>query len=456
MANDALEKVVETPAIVLDKTIDASKQVFTAVSNQTSVKRASAYWKSLGPGLTTGAADDDPSGITTYSQTGARYGFQLLWLAAFTFPLMAIVQEMCARIGLVTGRGLAGNIRIHYPKWVLYTCAMLLFVANTFNVGADLGAMAKVTQLVFPGARFTLLIIGFTVFSLGFQIFTSYEKYARYLKWLALALFSYVLSALSVHLDFKQLFFSALIPSLSFSKEQILLVCGVLGTTISPYLFFWQTSQEVEEDINKGKTTVRLREGATDREVEDMRVDVWSGMFVSNLIMFFIIAASAATLFAHGITTITTANEAALALRPIAGEQAYLLFAIGIIGTGLLAVPILAGAASYALSESFRWKLGLSKTLREAPAFYGVLIISMILGLAMNFVGIDQIRALIYSAVLNGLVAPVILILIVQISSNKKIMGERVNNLATVVLGWIVTIVMVVAGVFAIFFLLVG
>lgn len=438
------EKVVGTPADILDKTVDTSKQI---LGRHKQLKGARAYWKSLGPGLTTGAADDDPSGITTYSQTGAAYGFNLLWLAGFTFPLMAIVQEMCARIGLVTGRGLAANIRQYYPKWVLYITTSLLFIANTLNIGADLGAMAKATQLLVPNISFTSLILGFTIISLALQIFTTYEKYAKYLKWLALVLLSYVFSALTVNMDWNEVLTKAIVPTLTFSKDQMFLITAVLGTTISPYLFFWQTSQEVEEQILGGKTTLKLRQVETTKdEVKNMRIDVWSGMFLSNLVMFFIIAACAATLFANGITNITTAEQAAAALRPIAGDRAYLLFALGIIGTGMLAVPILAGSASYALSESFGWKYGLYRKLREANAFYGVIIISTGIGLLINFLGLDPIKALIYSAVANGLIAPVILFLILMMSSNRKIMGNWVNGILTSGLGWIITLVMTIAG----------
>jgi len=442
------ERVAGAPAAALEKTIDTSKLISETFVTKKQLGHARNYWKSLGPGLVTGAADDDPSGIATYSQTGAQYGFQLLWLASFTFPLMAIVQEMCAKLGLVTGRGLAANIRQYYPKWVLYLATFLLFFANSLNIGADLGAMAKATQLIFPHLSFTSLILGFTVFSLGLQIFTTYEKYAKYLKWLALVLLSYVFSALTVNLNWNEILQKTVIPSLAFSKDQIFLVTAVLGTTISPYLFFWQTSQEVEEQILGGKTTLKLRqEETTKAQVRNMRTDVWSGMFLSNLVMFFIIAACSATLFAHGITNITSAEQAAIALRPIAGERAYLLFALGIIGTGLLAIPILAGSASYAISESFGWKLGLYRKLKEANAFYGVIIISTLIGVGINFVGIDPIKALIYTAVANGLIAPVILILIVLMSSNVKIMGNWANGRLTNSLGWLITILMIIAGI---------
>ncbi len=452
MTDKALEKVVSVPAVVLEKTLDTSRHIGDSITGHRHVKKASEYWQTLGPGLTTGAADDDPSGIATYSQTGAAYGFSFLWLALFTFPLMAVIQEMCARIGLVTGRGLAGNIRIHFPKSILYICSILLFIANTFNLGVDLGAMAKATELLFPKVNFAFAIAMFTVIILLLQIFTSYEKYAKYLKFLVLVLLSYVVAAFSIHIDWKNVLQHTVIPSISFSKDQIILVCGILGTTISPYLFFWQTSQEVEEDILKGKTTVRLRQGANDKEVRDMRIDVWSGMFVSNIVMFFIIATCAATLFVHGIRNISTAADAAAALRPIAGENAYLLFALGIIGTGMLAVPVLSTSAAYAVSESFRWRFGLFRKLKEASSFYGVIMISMMIGFAINFLGIDPIKALIYSAVVNGLIAPLILALIVLIGSNRKIMGNRTNNPFTTALGWFVTIAMAITGVLTIIF----
>lgn len=447
---EVVRKIADTPAVALDHSIQASHQVIKHFNHDKHIKQAKSYWKSLGPGLTTGAADDDPSGIATYSQTGSQYGFQLLWLAGFTFPLMAIVQEMCARIALVTGRGLAGNIRIHYPKRVLYACTILLFIANTLNIGADLGAMAKATQLLVPSISFGLLLIGYTVLSLGLQIFISYGTYAKYLKWLALVLLSYVFSALAVHLDLTKLAEHTLIPSLTFSKEQIFLICAILGTTISPYLFFWQTSQEVEEAILVGKTSIRLREGTTPEAVKTMRTDVWSGMFLSNIVFFFIVAACAATLNAHGITNITSAADAANALRPIAGENAYLLFALGIIGTGLLAIPILAGSTSYAISESFGWKHGLYRKLKSAPSFYGIIIISTVIGFLINFSGIDAIKALLYSAVANGLIAPVILFFIVRLSSNRRIMGEWVNNDWIAAFGWYITIIMVVSGIAAV------
>lgn len=447
MTEKTIEKIASAPSLVLEGGVEVTKKIGKDAVDISRIKDAHRFWTALGPGLTTGAADDDPSGIATYSQTGAQYGFQLLWLAGFTFPLMALVQEMCARIGLTTGRGLAGNIRINYPKWVLYLCTVLLFIANTFNIGADIGAMAKATQLIIPSANFIFLTLFFTFFSLFLQIFTPYEHYARYLKWLVLVLFSYIISAFLVQFNVHELLRGTFLPTITFTKEQIFLVTGILGTTISPYLFFWQTSQEIEEEIARGKTTIRLREGAKDSEIKHMRIDVWTGMFVSNVVMYFIIAACAATLFTHGITNIQTAADAAIALKPFAGVYAYLLFTLGIIGAGLLAIPVLAGSAAYTAAESLNWRSGLYRKLHEARAFYGIIIFSMLIGLAVNYLNIDPIKMLIYSAILNGLVAPVILFLIVQMASSKKVVKERTSHPVVATLGWFITVIMAIAGI---------
>jgi len=447
---DLLKKGAEAPAELLDLTVAASQQLTNAIPASRVLKKTEDYWHMLGPGLTTGASDDDPSGIATYSQVGARYGFQFLWLALFTFPLMSMVQEMCARIGLVTGRGLAGNIRLYFPRKIMYLAGALLFAANAFNIGADLGAMAKATQLLSPSLNFGALVVGFTLVSFWLQIFTPYARYAKYLKWLALVLFAYVASAIMAHLNWHTIAHYAYTPSLHIGKDQLLLVCAVLGTTISPYLFFWQTSQEVEEQILEGKTTIQQRQGAEPVDVRSMRIDVWSGMLLSNLVMFFIIAACGAILYTHGIRDITSAAQAAEALRPFAGNATYFLFAVGIIGTGLLAIPVLAGSSSYAIAESLKWEEGLYRNLRQAHAFYGIIIISMLAGLSINFIGLDPIKALIYSAVFNGLVAPVILALIVKISSNRRVMGEWVNKRYVTWIGWLVTALMALSGIAAI------
>jgi NRAMP (natural resistance-associated macrophage protein)-like metal ion transporter len=445
-----LEKGVEMPAVMLDKTLEAGTKVVQAVPNSKGVKKARNYWHALGPGLTTGASDDDPSGIATYSQAGAQHGFGFLWLSLWTFPLMSVVQEMCARIGMVTGRGLAGNIRINFSRRMLRFVTLLLFAANAFNIGADLGAMAKAVQLLRPSFSFGWLVVGFAVLSLLLQVLMPYAKYARYLKWLALVLLSYIVSAILAKIDWSEAVRATFVPELTFNRDSLLLVCAILGTTISPYLFFWQTSQEVEEEILEGKTTLRERRSATaPAQIKRMRIDVWSGMFLSNLVMFFIIAVCGWVLFPHGITNITSAAQAAEALRPFAGDATYYLFAVGIIGTGMLAIPVLAGSSSYAVSESLKWKGSLHSQLKQAHAFYGVIIISMMVGLGLNFVGIDPIKALIYSAAANGIVAPFVLFFIVKISSNRKVMGHWVNGRIVTIVGWATTLLMAVAGLAA-------
>lgn len=446
----SVRDAAEAPAIALDRAVQSGTEISKKLSNGEVITRTKDYWHMLGPGLTTGASDDDPSGIATYSQTGAQYGFGLLWLSVVTFPLMSIVQEMCARIGLVTGRGLAGTIRLHYSRKLLIGCSLLLFAANAFNIGADVGAMAKAMQLLRPSFNFYGTVIAFSALCLLMQIFMDYARYARYLKWLALVLLAYVASAILAHLQWGDVLHQAVIPRVTFEKDQLLLICAILGTTISPYLFFWQTSQEVEEEILAGKKSLHSRRGTNKTAMRSMRVDVWSGMLLSNIVMFFIIAACGAVLFPHGITHINSAAEAAEALRPFAGNTTYLLFAIGIIGTGLLAIPVLAGASAYAVSEAFRWKEGLYRPLSQAHAFYGVIILSMAAGLGMNFIGLDPFKALIYAAVANGIVAPIVLCFVVGISSNKKIMGKWVNPRPITWIGWLVIAIMAVSGAAAI------
>ena len=420
---------------------------------QKSETKVKQFWHMLGPGLTTGAADDDPSGITTYSQAGASFGYKLLWTAGLTFPLMAVVQEMCARLGLVTGRGLAASIRTHYPKWVLYTTAAMLLVANTFNIGADLGMMAHATKLLVP-INASVLVVLFAAGTLWMQIALSYKKYAQWLKWLAMILFVYVFAAFVSHIDWKQVLSATFVPRFSFNKDEVLILVAVLGTTISPYLFFWQTSQEVEEQIMDGKTTIRQRaEITTPADIKKMRIDVWSGMLLSNVVMFFIIAVCAATLFSQGLTTITDPAEAAAALKPLVGNAAYLFFTLGIIGTGLLAVPVLAGSSSYAISESFGWREGLYRKFKQAHAFYAVIIVSMAIGLVINFLNLDPVKMLIYSAVLNGLISPFILALIVMLSSNRKVMKEWTSHPFITSLGWLITGIMTLASIITIWYI---
>ncbi len=364
---------------------------------------------------------------------------------------MAAIQEMCARIGLATGVGLAANIRRHYSKKILYLCASLLLFANVFNIGADLGAMTKGTQLIFPNTSFTLLILFFAVFSLFLQIFVSYKKYAEYLKYLTFILFAYIISAFSAEINWGEVLQSTLIPNFHFSKDTVILISAAFGTTISPYLFFWQSSQEVEEEILRGEKTEEVRRANNSKEdIHKMRIDVWSGMFVSNAVMFFIIAACAVTLFSNGITNIATASDAALALRPFAGDFAFTLFALGILGTGLLAIPVLAGSASYAISESFGWKTGLYRKLKQATSFYGIIIFAMIIGIVLNFVGLDPIKMLIYSAVINGIISPLMIYFIVRMSGDENIMGTFKTKKLGNIFGWITFVVVSLVSIGAI------
>lgn len=402
------------------------------------------YLKALGPGLITGAADDDPSGIGTYAQTGAQFGYSQLWLALFTFPLMTIIQEMCARIALQTGGGLATNLRKYYPKSVLYFCVFLLFSANTINIGADLGAMASASQLLVP-IPFLILLAAITLITLGLEVFVEYKRYAKFLRWLTFSLFAYVLVVFIVRQDWSQALVSTFLPNGELNRDYLLNIVAVLGTTISPYLFFWQASQEVEEEIDEGKTTTLTRRGVSTTELKWMRTDVTAGMFFSNIVMWFIILTTASTLFRNGLHQIDSAAQAAEALKPLAGQFAALLFAVGIIGTGLLAVPILAGSAAYAVAETLRKPEGLSLKLKQAPVFYAVIALATFVGAAMNLIGVNPIRALYYTAVINGLVSPPLLLMLMLITNNRRIMGQRVNSRLSNTIGWLTTLAMTVA-----------
>ena len=402
------------------------------------------YLKALGPGLITGAADDDPSGIGTYAQTGAQFGYSQLWLALFTFPLMTVIQEMCARIALQTGGGLATNLRKYYPKSMLYICVFLLFSANTINIGADLGAMASASQLLVP-IPFLILLAAITLITLGLEVFIEYKRYAKFLRLLTFSLLAYVLVVFIVRQDWSQALVSTLLPNGELTRDYLLNIVAVLGTTISPYLFFWQASQEIEEEIDEGKTTISSRRGVSTAELKWMRTDVTAGMFFSNIVMWFIILTTASTLFRNGLHQINSAAQAAEALKPLAGQFASLLFAVGIIGTGLLAVPILAGSAAYAVAETFRKPEGLSKKLKQAPVFYAVIALATLVGATMNLLGINPIRALYYTAIINGLVSPPLLLMLMLITNNRRIMGNRVNGRLSNTIGWLTTLAMTVA-----------
>ncbi len=407
------------------------------------------FLKLLGPGFITGAADDDPSGIATYSQTGSLFGYSQAWTALFSFPFMSVVQEICGRIGLVTGMGLARVIKAHYSKWILYLAVFILFFANTINIGADLGAMAASAKLLVD-LPFIFWIIIITATTLLLEIFVPYPTYAKILKYLTFSLFSYIITVFIVKQDWFKIIKSIIIPNFSFSKEYVLNIVAILGTTISPYLFFWQADEEVEEEIQNHKIASmgRGKPHINKGDIKKLRLDTVIGMFFSNLVMLAIIITTASTLNAHGIKNITTADQAAAALRPLAGDFAFLLFAAGIIGTGLLAIPILAGSASYAISEAFGWKEGLGKRFSQAKAFYLVIALATIFGLMVGFLPIKPFEMLYWSAVLNGLCAPILLILIMRISNNKQIMGERVNSRFSNVLGWGITLIMGLCGIF--------
>ncbi len=404
------------------------------------------FFKRIGPGFITGAADDDPSGVATYSQTGAQFGYSQLWIALFATPLMIGIQEMCGRIGLVTGRGLAAVIKTRYGKPVLFGTVALLLVANTVNIGADLGAMASSAEMVFGGS-FAVWLLGMAAIILLLEIFVSYKVYSRYLKYLTLSLFAYVATAFIVKQDWSVILRSTLIPTFVVSREYFFNLIAILGTTISPYLFFWQASEENEEEIAKGKMK-DMDEGApkiSGKDIKKMRFDTATGMVFSNVIMFFIIATTAATLGHSGIVNIGTATEAAAALRPLAGPFTAMLFALGIIGTGLLAVPVLAGSASYAVAETLGWRSGLYRKFKDAHGFYGVITIATLVGMMVNFSAVPPFRMLYYSAALNGIIAPVLMTVIMLIAGNKKIMGRHANGRLAKTVGWIGTAIMYAA-----------
>lgn len=404
----------------------------------------------LGPGLVTGAADDDPSGIGTYSQVGAQFGYGLAWTMFFGFPLLVSIQAICARIGATTGRGIAQNLREHYPAWLLRTVVVLLLIANVINLGADLGAMGAVLALVIPGPVL-LFTIAFGVASVLLEVFVSYSRYARILKWTTLSLFAYVGVVFVADVPWSMAIYDILIPQMVFDKEHAMAMVAIFGTTISPYLFFWQAGQEVEEQHRRHIKPLHVSPREAGPELRRIRTDTLVGMGFSHLTALFIIVATAATLNANGIKDITSAAQAAEALRPIAGDFAFALFAVGIIGTGLLAVPVLAGSAAYAVSETFNWTEGLDRKPREAKAFYGVIALATAGGLALNFIGLDPMRALYWAAVVNGLLAPPLMVVTMLIARNRQVMGELVIPRGLEIGGWISTLVMwIVAATFLI------
>lgn len=406
------------------------------------IAKIKQFWKSVGPGLVTGASDDDPSGIATYSQAGAQFGLMTLWTTIITIPLMAAIQQMCARIGLVTSQGLTGTLKKHYSRPVLYVMLVFSTPAIIMNIGADIAGMGAVGNLLFPQIDASYFSVMFTIILLGLIIYLPYQKIAATLKYLCIVMLVYFIVPFLYKQDFVQILSSTFIPKLEFSKEYLAILVGILGTTISPYLFFWQASVEVEEMQHKKKHLM-----VNKRIIHAMEQDVDFGMGFSGFVMYFIILTTGTVLYSAGIHQIDTVEQAAMALKPLAGDLAYVLFAVGVIGTGLIAIPVLSGSLSYIYAETFGWEQGLDKKFHEARGFYVIIMISLLLGLSMNYIGISPIQALIYTAILYGVTAPVLIGIILHISNNKEIMGEYTNTRYLNVMGGIALVIMTVAAV---------
>lgn len=400
--------------------------------------------RGFGPGLVTGASDDDPSGIATYSQAGAMFGLAALWTAVFTFPLMAALQEMCARIGLVTNKGLIGTIKMFYPRWLVLLIVGVSFTAIILNISADLAGMGAVSNMLFPAVPAPFFSIGFGLIISYSIVVLPYSKISLYLKWLCLSLLCYIIVPFLTTQDWKAVLWAAFVPKMIWSREYLLIIIGILGTTISPYLFFWQTSMEVEE-VEERKLVVDKR------IIHGMQKDIRSGIFFSNLVFFFIILSTGTVLHDTHLAEIETVDQAALALKPLAGDLAYLLFATGVIGTGLLAIPVLAGSLSYMVSETMSWTEGLNKKFHEAKGFYFVMVISILVAICINFTGISPVRALVITAIIYGLTAPLLIFVILLVSNNKKIMGDYTNKPWSNIFGIAALLLMVVAGIMLLF-----
>jgi len=398
----------------------------------------------LGPGLITGASDDDPSGIGTYTTAGASLGFAMLWTAILTLPMMAAVQFICAKIGMVSGMGLAGALRKHYPSWLVYSAISLLLIANTITAGVDIGAIAAAINLLIPIPTI-LLVPLIAVGIVALQVWGSYSFIVRTFKWLTLTLFAYIIAAFLAKPHWGEVLKATFIPTLRFDNQYMTTLLAILGTTITPYLFFWQASQEVEEELQMGRVTLAQREGASDKELKFAEIDIDVGMVFASLVFYFVILASAATLHTSGNTKIETAVEAAQALRPLSSGVASILFALGLIGSGVLAVPVLTSSSAYALCETFKWKSGLSEKLRGATRFYAIIAVSTLVGAIANFLKIPPVTALFWAAVINGILAPPLLVIIMLVSNNGKVMGARVNGLLTNFIGWATVAVMAAA-----------
>jgi len=416
----------------------------------TSTDKLKSFVRELGPGLVTGAADDDPSGIATYSLAGAAFGYHLLWTAIVTLPLMTAVQLMCARIGVVTRRGLAAVLREHYSRWLLWFACLLLLVANTINIAADLGGMAAAASML-SGIPSVWFVPAFTIAILALLIYASYAYMTRIFKWLTLVLFAYVLAAFVANPDWFEVFRETFLPRIQYTHDYLLTFVAILGTTISPYLFFWQAAQNAEQEEHLEKKIEGRPRRAMERELRSSGRDVGAGMFISNLIMFFIILTAGATLHKAGQTNIETAEQAAAALRPLAGNAAYLLFTLGLVGTGMLAVPVLAGSAAYALAEAGAWNAGMSEKIHDARNFYGVIAIAMLIGMAMNFAHFNAVRLLFWTAVINGLLAPPLIIILLFVCNNPKVMGDHRNGWKLNLFGILAAALMTFAGAALVF-----
>ena len=417
----------------------------TSTQPKATLTRNQNLWEQLGPGLITGAADDDPSGIATYSQVGASFGYGLLWTVLFTWPLMVGIQVVCARIGRVSGSGIAANMRMYSKPWLLYGAVGLLLLANTINIAADVGAMGAALKLLIGGPAQAYAVL-FGVTSLLLQMFVPFPRYSPFLKVLTLALFAYVVTVFIVKVPWAHVLYRTVVPEVAFNVHYIVAIVAVFGTTISPYLFFWQASQEVEEQrAAPAERPLKLAPEQAGRNLRRIKVDTYIGMAFSNLIAFFIILTAAVTLHAKGLTNVATSAQAAEALRPLAGQFAFWLFAAGIVGTGLLAVPVLAGSAAYAVAEAFNWRIGLGRRVMQARGFYAILAVATVLGVALNFTPVDPIKALFWSAVINGVIAVPIMVIVMLLSGRREVMGDFVVKGSLWWLGWAATAVMGVA-----------
>jgi NRAMP (natural resistance-associated macrophage protein)-like metal ion transporter len=430
---------------MIDTSVEATTDIDTAT--EAGPQKPQGLFQILGPGLITGASDDDPSGIATYSQAGAQFGYSLGWTLFFSWPLMCAIQEISARIGRVTGKGIAGNLRAHYPRALVVSMVLLLVIANTINLGADVGAMGAALNLLLPGP-YLLYVALFGLVSVVLEVFVKYARYVFVLKWLTLSLFAYIGVALVSHVPWMSVARGIAIPSVSFAPGYLTVVVAVLGTTISPYLFFWQAGEEAEQVREEQGAKPLLRAPRQARAAfARIRIDTYLGMALSNVVALFIVITTAATLHAHGVTNIQTSSQAAVALKPIAGQFAFAVFALGIVGTGLLAVPVLAGAAAYALGEALGWHVGLARRFTRAKGFYGAIIVATVIGGSMNFVGIDPIKALFWSAVINGVAAVPIMAMIMHMASHRPAMGHFSIGRGLKALGWLATAVMAAAAV---------